>query len=65
MKSITEVPLDELTGCVVKLYLTSQDVEKLRSKKLSIENYVGDKDYLVTNITYILLSNILEGIDNK
>ena len=64
MKAIPEVPIPE---CCVKLYLTLEDVERLKCLRYNMITRKQDKEYLNSNTAYVLLDTILSalGVNNE
>ena len=59
MKATLVVPFNE---CCVELYLTLQDITKLKSLKLCMEKRIGNDSYLDSNTIYCLTTTILNAL---
>lgn len=62
MKASLEVPFNE---CAVKLYLTLQDIDKLKSLRHSMITRICDNDYLDSNTAYCLITAILNVLETE
>jgi len=60
MRATAIIPTPE---CAVKLYLTLQDIDKLKSLKHSMITRINNNDYLDSNTAYCLITAILNALE--